>query len=326
MNGVKSRRAASGLSTTVIAAIATAVGVVLSTTSASAEPNDRTTTATTATESHRSTGTYYVASLVGANEVQKPGGPKVGDPHGRALEFLRIEGDKVQFAIKWSGIGAPTMAHIHAGARGVNGEVKVAFFEQALPGSLHAVTGSVTVKDAKLLKEISANPGDFYVNVHTAQFPGGAVRGQLHKVRPFTFGKALTSIEASVISGQQIYACTKQPGGGWAFTQHNVDARLGHGIYHSFVRPNAGPPQWVAADGSAVTGKVLSKTANGTGNVPELDLKATREGRAHGVLSGTHEVLRLNTLGGTAPTGSCAPYTQPKTAVPYHADYVFIKG
>jgi hypothetical protein len=323
MNGVKSRRTASGLSTTAIAALTTAVGVALSTTSASAEPNDRT---ATVADSHRSTGTYYVASLVGANEVQKPGGPKVGDPHGRALEFLRIEGDTVQFAIKWSGIGAPTMAHIHAGARGVNGEVKVAFFEQTLPGSLNAVTGSVTVKDAKLLKEISANPGDFYVNVHTAQFPGGAVRGQLHKVRPFTFSKALTSIDASVISGRQVYACTKQPGGGWAFTQNNVRARLGHGIRHSFVKPNAGPPRWVAADGSAVAGKVLSKTANGTGNVPELDLKATKEGKARGVLSGTHEVLRLNTVGGTAPTGSCDPHTQPKTAVPYHADYVFIKG
>jgi hypothetical protein len=28
-------------------------------------------------------------------------------------------------------------------------------------------------------KEVSANPGKYYVNVHNADFPGGAVRGQL---------------------------------------------------------------------------------------------------------------------------------------------------
>ncbi|MEU1627809.1 CHRD domain-containing protein [Streptomyces sp. NPDC020096] len=320
MNRIKSRRTTAGISVAAFAAVIAATGVSFSSYSASADAN------TAATAATGNTATYYAASLVGANEVPKPGGPKVGDPHGRALEFLRIQGDRVQFAIKWSGIGAPTMAHIHAGARGVNGPVKVAFFEQTLPGSLNAVTGSVTVKDAKLLKDITAHPGDFYVNVHTAQFPGGAVRGQLHKVSPFAFGKALSSTEASVVSGRQIYACTKQPGGGWAFTQNNVDARLGDGIHHSFVRPNAGPPQWRAADGSAVTGKVLGKTANGVGNVPELDLKASQKGKPGGLLSGTREVLRLNTVGGVAPTGSCDPHTQPKAAVPYHADYVFIGG
>ena len=31
------------------------------------------------------------------------------------------------------------------------------------------------------LKPIVANPAGFYVNIHTADFPGGAVRGQLMK-------------------------------------------------------------------------------------------------------------------------------------------------
>ena len=33
--------------------------------------------------------------------------------------------------------------------------------------------------NADLVHEILANPAGFYVNVHNAQFPGGAVRGQL---------------------------------------------------------------------------------------------------------------------------------------------------
>ena len=38
------------------------------------------------------------------------------------------------------------------------------------------------------------------------------------------------------------------------------------------------------------------------------------------------EVLRLNTVGGLAPTGTCDPQTTPIVNVPYQADYVFING
>lgn len=38
-----------------------------------------------------------------------------------------------------------------------------------------------TVDDA-LVDEIRGNPGGFYVNVHTADFPDGAIRGQLMNV------------------------------------------------------------------------------------------------------------------------------------------------
>jgi hypothetical protein len=275
----------------------------------------------------RGDAVYLAAGLNGANEVPVAGGPAAGDKDGRALEFLKIKGDRVSFAIKWKGIAAPTAAHIHAGAAGTNGEVKIPLFAEKLPGSLRSVTGSVTVQDSKLLDALRTNPSDFYANLHTAEFTDGAVRAQLHKLtNPIDFGEALTNFQASVVRGKQIYACTKQADGSYAFTQHNVSALLAGGIRHSFVQPDVGPPQWVAPDRSAVTGKVLLKTPNGTGNIPELDLQATQSGRGHGLLADVQEVLRLNTVGGVAPSGTCDPKRTPTVGVPYRADYLFVQG
>ena len=68
--------------------------------------------------------------------------------------------------------------------------------------------------------------------------------------------------------GSQIYACTPQPDGSFAFTQLNVEAHLTGGIHHTFVQPAAGPPQWQAPDGSAVTGTVVTKTATARATSP----------------------------------------------------------
>ncbi|MGW7382551.1 CHRD domain-containing protein [Streptomyces sp. NPDC054794] len=282
-----------------------------------------------ATENTGSTGkeaTVLVASLRGANEVPVKGGPAVGDRDGAALEFIKVKGDKVSVAVAWRGTGRPTDLHIHQGAKGTNGGVKIDFGKVLKEGhkGRYSVSGSVRVTDAALLKQLTNDPGAFYANLHTAEFPGGAVRGQLHKVTTaMDFRHTLGGFQASVVKGKQIYECKPAEGGGYAFGQRDVSALLGGHIRHSFVKPNSGTPQWVAPDGSAVTGAVITKTPNGAGNIPELDLKATRSGKHHGLLAGTTEILRLNTVGGVAPTGSCAPGTI--AAVPYQADYVFVQ-
>lgn len=277
-------------------------------------------------------GTVLAASLRGANEVPVEGGPAVGDKDGAALQFVKVKGDKVSVAVTWRRTGKPTALHIHQGAKGTNGGIKVDFGGLLAKGegkgksAGHSLTGTVTVKDPALLNALKNDPGSFYANLHTAEFPGGAVRGQLHEVTvaEFDFRDALHNFQASVIQGKQIYECKPVDGGGYAFAQRDVSAVLGGRIAHSFVAPNSGTPQWIARDGSAVTGAVISRTPNGAGNIPELDLKAARSGKHHGRLADTAEILRLNTVGGVAPAGSCTPGVT--VGVPYQADYVFIDG
>jgi hypothetical protein len=278
-------------------------------------------------EGHGDGGTLLAASLRGANEVPVEGGPAVGDQDGTALQFVQVKGDKVSVAVKWRGTGKPTALHLHQGAKGTNGGIKVDFTKLLAGDSKsRSVTGTVKVKDAALLDQLRTNPNSFYANLHTAEFPGGAVRGRLHKVTvaAFDFRDALDNFQASVVKGKQIYECKPAEGGGHAFAQRDVSAVLGGGIAHSFVKPNSGTPQWIAPDRSAVTGAVLAKTPNGDKNIPELDLRATQSGKHQGLLADTAEILRLNTVGGVAPAGSCTPGTI--VGVPYQADYLFLRG
>ena len=124
--------------------------------------------------------TRLAATLSGANEVPGP-----GDPDGRGTAFVRLSGTTACYALEWSGIGAPTAAHIHQGGAGVAGPVVVLFFQPgtnaaSLPGTLSSVAGCVDV-DPALAGRIAASPRDWYVNIHTADFAAGAIRGQLHR-------------------------------------------------------------------------------------------------------------------------------------------------
>ncbi|KLE34178.1 CHRD domain-containing protein [Aurantiacibacter luteus] len=117
------------------------------------------------------TSVTYHARLMGSNEV---GG---GDPQGMGEAEISVSDalDQVCYEVKdVRGIGPITAAHIHQGAAGTNGSpvftMRVSN-EGELQGCDPAPEG--------LQNMLQANPGNFYVNVHTAEFPNGAIRGQL---------------------------------------------------------------------------------------------------------------------------------------------------
>ena len=125
---------------------------------------------------------FLEAHLTGAQEVQVPGKPPVGDPKGSATGLIRVQGNRVTFAFSWKGISAPTLGHIHQGVAGVNGDVKVPLFTTPMPDTVTAAAGVLTVSDPAIADSLRSNPSGFYLNLHTKEFPGGAVRGQLTRL------------------------------------------------------------------------------------------------------------------------------------------------
>jgi hypothetical protein len=86
------------------------------------------------------------------------------------------------------------MAHIHIGAAGVNGPVAIWLYPPAPParliaGAVAGFIGEGTITTANFAGPLAGQPfsalltamntGQAYVNVHTNQFPGGEIRGQI---------------------------------------------------------------------------------------------------------------------------------------------------
>jgi hypothetical protein len=110
-------------------------------------------------------------SMLGREEVPGPGDP---DGFGVAVLVIDVERSRLCFGLRVRGIAPATAAHIHIGAKGVAGSVVVTL----TPPTSGLSQGCVTV-DQGLLAQIVENPDQHYVNVHNADFPAGALRGQL---------------------------------------------------------------------------------------------------------------------------------------------------
>jgi hypothetical protein len=103
-------------------------------------------------------------------------GPGDLDGSGEAFITLNHGRGEVCFQLSVSDIAPATAAHIHEAPAGVAGPVVVGL----TPPTSGSSSGCVSA-DRDLIKDIIQNPADYYVNVHNAAFPAGAVRGQLSK-------------------------------------------------------------------------------------------------------------------------------------------------
>lgn len=117
------------------------------------------------------TTTTYHATLTGAQE------PAGGDADGGATAEVSVARnlDQICYDVKnVHGLGPITMAHIHRGAPGENGPPVMTLKVANEGGFKGCDTAPEWLQDA-----MKSNFSGYYVNIHTSEYPQGAIRGQL---------------------------------------------------------------------------------------------------------------------------------------------------
>ncbi len=111
----------------------------------------------------------FLATVNGASEV--PANPSAST--GTATLTFNTT-TKIFTVTVTHNVAAPTNGHIHVGAVGVSGAVVFGF--TSLTSPINYTSGALTAA-----QEADLNANLYYVNLHTAAYPGGEIRGQLIK-------------------------------------------------------------------------------------------------------------------------------------------------
>ncbi|RKL65253.1 CHRD domain-containing protein [Salipaludibacillus neizhouensis] len=137
--------------------------------------------------------TFFRTRLKGENEVP----PVETDAFGSAKFVANKNKTKIKFALEVKNIENFVQAHIHVGARGVNGPVVAFLFgadletleqQNGITTRRGLITGTITNDDIVENKAGIETVKDLlkfmereltYVNAHTEQNPAGEIRGQI---------------------------------------------------------------------------------------------------------------------------------------------------
>jgi len=135
--------------------------------------------AATATISSAADKKLY-STMTGAQE--KP----AGDTNGKGTAVLTFRSSQVCYDIRPQKSGLTFAAgHIHTGAKGTAGDVLIALFQTPKKIKGGKLVGCAKAKPAAIAK-VKAKPAGFYLNIHSAAFPAGVIRGQLTAKKPVT--------------------------------------------------------------------------------------------------------------------------------------------
>lgn len=246
--------------------------------------------------SDRAKGNEFSAFLTGAEEVRGDGEMGVNAKGAGAATFLLSrDGKSISYKIKISKIEDLVFAHIHQGAFGENGPVVVTLIPRgaAGPGLLtgYEYEGTITESDlvgplagkklSDLVKMMEMGMG--YVNVHSAEFPAGELRGQISVVRPNDNGNYTTQLTGD----QEVHDVdTKARGVGiFRFNNDNTAvsfkvnvAQLENVLFaHIHLAPRGvNGPVVVTLKADRIDGRVNGVYAQG--NITQNDLQGLLEG------------------------------------------------
>lgn len=116
----------------------------------------------------------FTTTLTGAEEVPGP-----GDPNGKGFITLDVyRSGTICYAGKVQAIAGVAAAHIHEAPMGSAGPVVVDLRPDLAERTGNKASYCVTTSP-EVAADIIASPTDYYVNVHNATYPAGAIRGQL---------------------------------------------------------------------------------------------------------------------------------------------------
>jgi CHRD domain len=118
----------------------------------------------------------FRATMKGSNESPK-------GPSGASGTFtVEFRNGQACYRMSVRGLGAkPVAAHIHKGATGVNGPIRIdlKIGASTFKGTSPRVAQKCVAASASVVSAIRRSPSGWYANVHTSKNPGGAARGQL---------------------------------------------------------------------------------------------------------------------------------------------------
>jgi len=186
-----------------------------------------------------------------------------GDPDGSGMIDLTLDDmtGEVCFDLTVSNIDPITLAHIHVGASGSVGGT-IVDFDPATNGD----TGCVTADPADVAS-IIADPAGFYVNVHTASFPLGAIRGQLDATTPIE-----TATPTAVATAAPTAAATAAPTTVPTAAPSVADAMAGPG---AITNAPSGPAATGPAPGTVVRPAPTQAAAPAANDAPATTLALT---------------------------------------------------
>ena len=123
-------------------------------------------------------GRRFTVELTGEAELTGGAAAADLDGSGTAVVVVNVGQRRVCWDIEVEDLDPLVAAHIHRGLVDESGGIEVTFFHFGQPVDLE---GCASDLDRDLLREIVSRPERFYVNIHTTEFPPGAIRGQLSR-------------------------------------------------------------------------------------------------------------------------------------------------
>ena len=129
----------------------------------------------------------FATVLTGSQEISPTGVPGAGDPDGIGVFVaVAIHSDPatICYVLTAHKVTTPVASHIHMAPAGSNGPIVVNLTPPTNGFSADCISegeivNGVPAFPGTTVDAITANPAGFYANVHTADFPMGAIRGQV---------------------------------------------------------------------------------------------------------------------------------------------------